>query len=111
MERTSTSRSYRLVVRGRFSDRMATAFEGMRVDPSAGETALVGRFADQTQLYGLIDRLRDLGIELVGVNAACLAPGCRHAHVRERTARGTGARRRVCLRGDGRCIHAGADGG
>jgi hypothetical protein len=69
MERTSTPRSYRLVVRRRVSDRMATAFDGLRVEPSAGETAFVWCFADQTQLYGLIDRLRDLGIELVSLNA------------------------------------------
>jgi hypothetical protein len=65
------SKGYRIVVKGRLSERMAAALDGVRVEPAAGETALVGCFADQTQLYGLIDRLRDLGIELVSVNAAC----------------------------------------
>jgi hypothetical protein len=48
---------------------MAFAFEGLRVSSRGGETELVGEFADQAQLYGLIDLLRDLGIELVSVNA------------------------------------------
>ena len=69
MERGSTPRSYRLVVKGALSERMAFAFEGLRVSSRGGETELVGEFADQAQLYGLIDLLRDLGIELVSVNA------------------------------------------
>ena len=30
---------------------------------------LVGDFADQSHLYGMLDRLRDFGIELISVNA------------------------------------------
>jgi hypothetical protein len=30
-----------------------------------GETVLVGEIADQGQLYGLLDRLRDFGLELL----------------------------------------------
>ena len=70
MERATTPRSYRLVVRGRMSERMAHAFADLRVETTGAETALIGQFADQSQLYGVIDRLRDLGIELVSVNAA-----------------------------------------
>jgi hypothetical protein len=29
-----------------------------------GHTELVGEIADQTQLYGLLSRIRDLGLEL-----------------------------------------------
>lgn len=69
MDTTASSKRYRLVVKGRMSERMAFAFEGLEVEPGAGETALTGTFVDQAQLYGVIDRLRDLGIELVSVNA------------------------------------------
>jgi hypothetical protein len=62
-------RRYRLVVRGRMSERLAFSFDGLEVEARPGETALTGAFVDQAQLYGLIDRLRDLGIELVSVNA------------------------------------------
>jgi hypothetical protein len=64
-----SSRAYRIVVKGRLSERFGSAFEGVRLEPLVGQTALVGEFADDTQLYGLLERLRDFGIELVSVNA------------------------------------------
>jgi hypothetical protein len=59
------SRTYRITVRGRLSERFASAFEGMAVQPGRGETGLLGEVTDQAQLYGLLDRLRDFGLELV----------------------------------------------
>jgi hypothetical protein len=61
--------AYRIVVKGRLSERFGRAFDGLRFEPLPGETALVGEFVDETQLYGVLDRLRDLGVELVSVNA------------------------------------------
>jgi hypothetical protein len=60
---------YRIVVKGRLSDRFDSAFHGVVLEPLPGATALTGEFADETQLYGVLDRLRDFGIELVSVNA------------------------------------------
>jgi len=37
----------------------------MTLERKPGETALVGMIADQGQLYGVLDRLRDFGLELV----------------------------------------------
>lgn len=45
------------------------AFEQVSFESLPGRTALVGKFADETQPYGLLDRLRDFNIELVSVNA------------------------------------------
>jgi hypothetical protein len=58
---------YRISVRGRVSQRLGSAFEGMRLAPGAVETAFTGEIRDQSQLYGLLDRVRDLGLELVSV--------------------------------------------
>jgi hypothetical protein len=58
---------YRIIVRGRLTERFASAFDGMRLEPGHGETALVGEIEDQAELYGLLGRLRDLGLELVSV--------------------------------------------
>ena len=69
MERGIAPRTYRLVVKGRLSDRMASALEGVHVESRAGETELTASFVDHSQLYGVIDRLRDLGIELISVDA------------------------------------------
>jgi hypothetical protein len=65
----NTMTSYRIVVRGRLSERFAAAFEGLEVEPGAALTELSGPFEDQAQLHGVLDRLSDLGIELVSVNA------------------------------------------
>lgn len=58
---------YRIVVRGRLSERFAATFAGMTLEPGAGQTALVGDVRDQSQLYGLLDCLRDFGLELVSL--------------------------------------------
>jgi hypothetical protein len=59
---------YRVVVRGRLGRTLADAFGHLELDSSGGESSLTGTFADQAQLHGLLDRLRDLGIAVVSVN-------------------------------------------
>jgi hypothetical protein len=61
---------YEIVVRGRLSSRYESAFDGARLLPHHGHTTLRADLIDQSQLYGLLNRLRDLGIELVSVNPA-----------------------------------------
>jgi hypothetical protein len=60
---------YDIVVRGRLSSRYECAFDGVTLEPRNGETRLHADLADQSQLYGLLNHLRDFGIELVSVNA------------------------------------------
>lgn len=59
---------YELVVDSELGDRFASAFEGMEVHAGGGITRIVGLVHDQSQLHGLLDRIRDLNIELVSVN-------------------------------------------
>jgi hypothetical protein len=54
----------RIVVRGRLSNRLASAFEGMTLVRHRGRTELIGEIADQAQLHGVLARIRDLGLEL-----------------------------------------------
>lgn len=61
-------RRVRITVRGRLSEQLATSFEGMTLSTGAGQTELVGEVVDQAQLYGLLARIRDLGLELEGVS-------------------------------------------
>jgi len=58
---------YRIVVRGRLSERFAAVLDGLECEARAGESVLTG-VLDQARLHGLLDRLRDLGIQLVSVN-------------------------------------------
>jgi hypothetical protein len=60
---------YEIVVKDRLSDRFGAAFPGLDLESRPGQTALTGEFVDQSQLHGLLERLRDFGIELVSVNA------------------------------------------
>jgi hypothetical protein len=61
------TKTYRITVRGRLTERLASAFEGMALEPGRGETGLVGDLDDQAQLFGLLDRVRNFGLELVRV--------------------------------------------
>jgi hypothetical protein len=61
---------YDIVIRGRLSKRYESAFDGVTLEPRPGQTTLRADIVDQSQLYGLLNRLRDFGIELVSVNAA-----------------------------------------
>ena len=68
MNETPCPTRYRVVVRGRLSQRLTSAFDGLCVESDDGKTTLSGCYLDQAQLNGLLDRLRALGIELVSLN-------------------------------------------
>jgi hypothetical protein len=65
---TSSRQSYDIVIRGRLSRRFEGAFDGVTLVARNGQTTLRAQFADQSRLYGLLNRLRDFGIELISVN-------------------------------------------
>ena len=60
---------YRIIVRSELSDTYAVAFEGMEMDTKSGETVLTGKVIDQPHLYGIIDSINGLGLELLSVQA------------------------------------------
>ena len=66
---TSTRQRYDILVRGRLSRRYESAFDGVEIEARVGATILHANVADQSQLYGLLNRLPDFGVELVSVNA------------------------------------------
>jgi hypothetical protein len=72
-----TGGRYRIVLRGRLAERFESAFDGMVLEAGQGQTVLVGEIRDQAHLYGLLDRLRDFGIDLVAVEPAEGAAGHR----------------------------------
>jgi len=63
--------SYRIIVKGRLSERFTSAFAGMSLEPGDGTTALVGPVRDQSHLFGVLERIRAFGLELVRVEAIC----------------------------------------
>jgi hypothetical protein len=57
----------RIEVRGRLTQRLAQAFDGLALMPRTGATELAGVVVDQAQLHGLLTRIRDLGLDLQSV--------------------------------------------
>ena len=58
---------YRIVVRSELSERYALAFEGMKMETKDGQTILIGEIIDQPHLFGILDRINGLGLELLSV--------------------------------------------
>lgn len=58
---------YRITVRGKLSERFSSVFAGLAPEAGNGQTALVGRIADQAELFGVLDRVRAFGLDLVSV--------------------------------------------
>jgi hypothetical protein len=55
-------------IKGRIDEHWSDWFEGLTITyTDQGETLLTGEVADQAALYGLLAKLRDLGLALVSV--------------------------------------------
>jgi hypothetical protein len=61
--------TYRIVVRSELNGRYAVAFEGMQMEAKGGDTVLTGKIIDQPHLYGILERINGLGLELLSVEA------------------------------------------
>lgn len=64
--------TYQIKVQGRLDERWAQWFDGMSIafeqaEDSSTVTVLTGLVIDQAALYGLINRMRDLGLPLISV--------------------------------------------
>ena len=59
--------TYRLVLRGELGDDFEFLFDGMHIARDDGITVLTGPVTDQAHLAGIIDRIQELGLELVSV--------------------------------------------
>ena len=86
LRRTGTWTVYRIVVRGELGDKYAVTFEGMQMEAKDGVTVLTGRIIDQPQLYGILERINGLGLELLSVEA--LPEGARSSAREERVPKG-----------------------
>ncbi len=65
---------YQIRLKGRLRGDWADWFGGLAITPAEnGDTLLTGPVVDQAALYGLLRKVRDLGLPLLAVN--CLNPG------------------------------------
>jgi hypothetical protein len=58
---------YRVVVSGRLGEISCGVFEDLCVESNGANTGLTGEL-DQAALYGVLDRIQALGLELVALN-------------------------------------------
>ena len=72
------STMYRICIRGCVTERLGSALEGMRL-----ETGATDEIRYQSKLYGLLDRVRDLGLELVSVQPQPAAHPTTKTHIRK----------------------------
>ncbi len=67
------ARHYSITVNEHLDDNWSTWFDGLTITHNPdGTSTLAGVVRDQSALYGLIDKARDLGLTLIAVR--CSAP-------------------------------------
>jgi hypothetical protein len=65
---------YQIRLKGQLGPQWSDWFAGLAITlDEAGDTLLTGPVVDQAALYGLLKKVRDLGIPLVSIN--CVEPG------------------------------------
>jgi hypothetical protein len=65
MNSKSSFYNYQLRFKGYLDERWLNLYDGLSIIQNAqGETSLTGEM-DQSALYGILNRLRDLGVELI----------------------------------------------
>jgi len=69
MQTNNSTPNYHIRVKGHLDQRWMRWFEGLEVTlDSNGETLLRARQLDNAALYGILNRIRDLGLELISVH-------------------------------------------
>ena len=59
---------YEIKVKGHLDQSWSTWLDDLTIEPQAhGETLLTGPVRDQAALHGLLNKIRDLGLPLLGV--------------------------------------------
>jgi len=61
---------YVIRIRGILSDRLLTAFPGLRSRTDRGDTELMGALPDQAALHGVLAQIEALGLDLLEVRRA-----------------------------------------
>jgi hypothetical protein len=59
--------SFEIRIKGRLSDSLLAAFEGLTPSVEPAETVLHGPVRDQAALHSLLDRIQSLGLELIEI--------------------------------------------
>lgn len=58
-------RRFRIWVTGRLGAEFTDGIDGLNQQYADGATMLIGELADQSRIHGVLDRLRNLGVEVL----------------------------------------------
>jgi hypothetical protein len=65
----SKQQQYRIQVEGRLDPSWSEWLDGMAIEPEGAQgTLIMGPVRDQAALFGLLLKLRDMGLNLISVN-------------------------------------------
>lgn len=67
MKRVARPETIEFHLRGELSDLILSEFADLRATKRRGETILTGELPDQAALFGVLDRIEALGIQLLEV--------------------------------------------
>jgi hypothetical protein len=63
-------RQVEIRVKGKIDEHWSEWFEGLKIGHTTrGETVIAGSIIDEAEMYGLLSRLRDLGLQLISVDS------------------------------------------
>lgn len=65
---------YRIVLRGECRTLLAGILDGAQIESAHGQTCVTASVRDESEFYGLLDRLQDLALHIVRLDE--LGPAC-----------------------------------
>jgi len=66
---TNQPKIFQIRIKGHLGRRWANWFEGMSITlEDNGDTLITGPVADQAALFGMVKKVRDLGLPLISIN-------------------------------------------
>ena len=62
---SGTTCRYRIVLRGECQTLLAGILDGAQIETRCGQTCITASVRDESEFYGLLDRLQDLAVHIV----------------------------------------------
>ena len=71
---SNTTMRYQVIVRGECGMLLAGIVDDLTAESSHGRTRVVVSVRDESELYGLLDRLQDLAVHIISLNEISADP-------------------------------------
>lgn len=65
---SDAARRYRIILRGECGSLLSGVLDGLAVESFRGWTCVLATVRDESEFYGLLDRLQDLALHIVSLN-------------------------------------------